>query len=195
MRMVRVLLIVLCGAFAGGCQRVVSSLAQGGYENVQDSPFYRVPDGSTLVLTQNLIIPPNQVKLFVQDGQIVAAPNRYRPFCRFEVLPLLPTPQTVSADTFLVQRTARVEDLVAATDNRQRYAARSLIRPFDSDGLPTPVVYATRLYLRSASQPEVYRLSCGHLQEPLLGARHLSVNQMRQAMGEIFTLQLALDTQ
>jgi hypothetical protein len=50
--------------------------------------------------------------------------------------------------------------------------------------------YSTRMTLRSARQPEVFRLSCGQAALPHEG-QHVSINEMRKALGGIFTLDLA----
>ncbi len=49
--------------------------------------------------------------------------------------------------------------------------------------------YATLMYLRSEQQKDVYRMTCQHW-EDVMDDRHLSVTQMRQAMGDIFTLEI-----
>ena len=50
--------------------------------------------------------------------------------------------------------------------------------------------YVTLLYLNSDKQKDVYRMSCQHW-ESVMDDRHLSITQMRQAMGDVFTLQLS----
>jgi hypothetical protein len=50
--------------------------------------------------------------------------------------------------------------------------------------------WSTRMTLRSARQPEVFRLSCG--QAALLHeGQHVSINEMRKALGGVFTLDIA----
>jgi hypothetical protein len=50
--------------------------------------------------------------------------------------------------------------------------------------------YSTRMMLRSTRQPGVFRLSCGQTALPHEG-QHVSINEMRKALGGIFTLELA----
>ena len=152
------------------------------------SPFYLPPVGTQLVLNQSLTIPANRVKVFIQDGRIVFAPNEYRPFCRFEVLPLKAEPQIVQPDNFVIQRRGRVEDLFAAWDSRYQFAARRLWW-FDDDR--SPVIFGTLMFISSPAQPDVYRMMCGHLQDYGLVPRHLTVEQMQATLGNIFTFQFA----
>jgi hypothetical protein len=46
------------------------------------------------------------------------------------------------------------------------------------------------MMLRSTRQPGVFRLSCGQTALPHEG-QHVSINEMRKALGGIFTLELA----
>jgi len=51
-------------------------------------------------------------------------------------------------------------------------------------------VYVTRLSLKSEKQPEVFRLSCGQWGYPPQ-LEHVTIGEMRKALGEILTLTLA----
>ncbi|MFO1351103.1 MAG: hypothetical protein U1F68_10700 [Gammaproteobacteria bacterium] len=46
-------------------------------------------------------------------------------------------------------------------------------------------------YLQSATQPDVYRLVCGHLQDDDLGARYLRFDEIQQALGTVFSVRFA----
>ena len=186
----KVLLLLFALVLLGGCRE---TLLRGGYDDLTSSPFFLVPAGSRLTLNRSLTIPAGRVKITFQDGRQVAAPSLYRPFCRLEVLTLQDRPQQVRADTFIVSRVTRRRELAARYDNRYRYVARSAGPRwlFSGDDRPSPVIYATQLFLDSAAQADVYRLICGHLQEVHLGGRFLSVAQIRTALGDSFALQLA----
>jgi hypothetical protein len=165
-----------------GCQTVVHPDA--------DSPFYRVPKGATLILNRDITIPAGSVRVIYQEGRQVYAPNEYKPFCKFEVLPLKDVPQQVKADEFLIHRSGwGVDTLLVGLETLPRYARRGWLW-FDDDP-PSPRIYGTYLYLRSATQPDVYRLLCGHLQDAATVPRHLTINQIRAALGDTFTLRVA----
>jgi len=61
------------------------------------------------------------------------------------------------------------------------------------DTPPTQIFYKTRLWLRSASQPQVRLLTCQWDQMTASGAafaRHLTLEEVRQALGQTFSLSL-----
>ncbi len=167
-------------SFLVGCQNFV--------ERDENSPFYMVPSGSRLLLHYDVMIPPYKLKTYIQNGRIVYAPNQYYPFCRFELRQVKETPQRVTPDIFEIYQTSRQKGIFAAMSSFQLFA--SLTFGNSGDGKPSPIIYATRMDLRSSQQPEVFRLTCGHLQDPNLEARHLSIKQIREALGNVFTLQL-----
>jgi hypothetical protein len=152
-----------------------------------DSPFYKVPSGSKLRLNSKIIIPPNSVKIYIQEGQLVAAANQYYPFCRFDVRNLKEIPQPVEPDEIEIYRTSWVTDLIAELN---RHSLLAMTSRLDFGDKPSPIVYGVQMDLRSAKQPDVFRLMCGHLQDPNIEARYLSVNQIRATLGKVFTLQL-----
>jgi len=49
--------------------------------------------------------------------------------------------------------------------------------------------FVTHLRLQSANQPEVFRLSCGHVDDP--GSHYLSIEQIRKVLGDVFALRTA----
>jgi len=162
----------------------------------EDSPYAVIPPGSTLTLTRDLTIPAERASLSVQDGEVrpYVDVNSYYPHCLLEVERVRDTPQAVKADTFVIEKTLR-EDiprlaggaLAAATGtagNRGR-AAGALIIVNGGDYW----TYATHFRLRSERQPEVRSLTCQHWVDPTW-EKHLTLRQIRQALGGLFVLQL-----
>ena len=88
-------------------------------------------------------------------------------------------------DVFTVTRLRRQHDLVGVLPRSTQVAGMSL----GSEGPPSHVPFTTSMYLESPRQPEILRISCSHW-EDLADGRHLTVDQMRQAMGSIFSLRL-----
>lgn len=155
-----------------------------------NSPFQSVPQGSRLILNHDITIPAGSVKVIYQGGRQVYAANEYEPFCKFEILPLKDVPQQVSADEFVIYRSGRGQHALLVgigLETLPRYAARGFL--WWRDDAPSPRIYGTYMFLRSPTQPDVYRLICGHLQEPDGLARYLTINQIRAAIGDTFTLQ------
>ena len=140
------------------------------------------------------MIPANALKIYIQDGRLVYATNEYYPFCKFELRDLKETPQVVKPDEFEIYSTSRQADLFVSIDKYHLIAGLGVITSFGmferNDGKPSPIVYGIRMDLRSARQPDVFRLTCGHLQDPNMEARYLSIKQIWGALGEVFTLQL-----
>jgi hypothetical protein len=151
------------------------------------------PAGSKLVLNRDIQIPPLSLKIYVQAGQLTYSPNQYYPYCRFSVREVKPHAQRVQADEFQITRSWQVRDLFATLSTVPMLAA--IFSGGGQDGKPSPITFGTEMDLRSADQPDVFRLMCGHLQDPNLTARYLTVAQVREALGDVFTLRIPGEAQ
>lgn len=163
------------------------------YEGNENSPFYSVPAGSTLTLTRSLTVPANQVAVFLQGGEVVAsgAINQYYPHCKFELQHRRDMAQTVRADSFQITKVVQEIGHSVALDGLQLAGVSvgigiNIGSRGDGASLQT---WSTRMTLRSTRQPEVFRLSCGQAALPHEG-QHVSINEMRKALGNVFTLDL-----
>ncbi len=172
----------------------------------ESSPFYSVPAGSILHLNQEVTIPPDQVAVYVQEGELrnKRLLDFYRPNCKFEVYKISEQARIVRADEFHITRvvdeieTAMLREPVELAVNDGDYlpdglvAGQGTVYPLQVlafAGLDQSEVYSysTVMYLSSDSQPDVFRLSCQHW-ESILDDRFLSIEQMRAALGKVFTL-------
>lgn len=166
---------------------------QTSYRGNVDSPYYLVPVGSTLVQNQDVVIPPHRAGVFMQGGRVLplSQVNQYYPYCKFEVLTLGDSARIVRPDAYVIKKV--VQEIAPSVDaGLIRLAALSVgigIHAGMDDGASMET-YATRLYLRSDKQPDVYRLSCGLWAYPATG-RHVTLREMRAVLGEVFTLRLA----
>lgn len=165
----------------GGCQGGAQAKA-----SAEDSLFYTIPAGSRLTLNRPLTIPAGQASVYLAGGEIspLATIDPYYPHCKFEVLRIERTDQTIEPDTFTVRR-VQVEEFA-------QHAAPVQLASLQLVDSASPEPWATHLYLESAQQPEVLRMSCQHWEDPP-AANHLTVRQIRSALGEWFTLTLATD--
>jgi len=150
----------------------------------ENSPSHLLPSGSRLVLKQELTIPAHSVSILLQGGHEVSNRDleRYQPHCRLEIQDMREIAQVVTADEFVVRRAFRDTKSSARTGLMKtalRYAAEG----------PTYFVFRTVLDLHSERQPQVRSLTCQQWGNPGTG-RHLSIREIRQALGEIFTLYL-----
>lgn len=183
-------IIAILAALLAACQTTA-------YEGNENSPFYLIPVGSTVTLTRNLTIPANQVAVFLQGGDVVASggTNQYYPHCKFELRRRLDTAQTVQADSFEITKVTQEIGHSVTLDDLQLAGVSigiGIHAGADSDGASLQT-YSTRMTLRSARQPEVFRLSCGLAALPHEG-QHVSINEMRKALGNVLTLDVAKKT-
>ena len=183
------MIIVLVVTVLAACQTTA-------YEGNENSPYYKVPIGSKLILHQEIEIPPHLAGIYLQAGKIVplAQVNQYYPHCKFEVFKLKDTPQLIQADEFLIKKVVQ-EMTHSVSADRLQLAAVSIGMGIhigiDDDSSPL-LTYVTRLDLYSEKQPDVFRLSCGLWAYPPKG-QHVTIREIRQVLGEVFTLQTAQD--
>ncbi len=183
MRRMAILTVVI---FLAACQTA-------SYEGNEGSPYYKVPIGSKLILRQDIVIPPHAAGIYLQGGKIapLAQVNQYYPHCKFEVLKLKDTPQTIQPDEFSIKKVVQETTHSVGLDRLQS-AAVSIgvgIHIGMDDDHSTLMTYVTRLDLHSEKQPDVFRLSCGLWAYPPQG-QHVTIREIRQVLGNVFTLGL-----
>lgn len=164
------------------------------YAGDENSPYYVVPAGSHVALNQALTVPPEEAGVFVQNGEarLRGQVSFYDPYCRLELKTVRGAPRTVAPDDMIVRRSVQQTLRTFAGVPGQQYAGASMLTTAANgrdDASLTILTYATRMYLDSQKQPEVDRLICartGYRGE----VRHLSIAEMRRALGNIAALQL-----
>ncbi len=161
---------------------LLAACQTAAYRGDENSPYFTVPVGTRLVLHRELVIPADRVDVYLQGGRVLgyAEVNPHHPFCTFDVRRRLGTPQTVAPDEFAV--TKATQDVFYS-----RHVPGTVLA---SDGSPSFEIYSTILALHSDRQPQVVNLTCAQWQYPPL-QRHVTINEMRQALGALFTLRLA----
>ena len=176
-----ILVIVLL--VLGACQSAPMTLDE-------DSTLYPPPAGSRFTLLQELSIPAHSAHVDLQGGKTVSLSklNQYHPYCRLEVQDVRETPQSLRPDEFLVKRVYR-----QITDMAGQRPGFIRVQKVSDDGGPTILIYHTVFELSSARQPQVRWLTCEHWDRPALGD-HLSLRQIRTALGAYFSIMLAGDT-
>ncbi|MFP3874196.1 MAG: hypothetical protein ACLFQT_06775 [Thiohalophilus sp.] len=115
--------------------------------------------------------------------------DRYYPHCKFETLQMLDNEKTVAPDTFIIHKVVRWDDYAMQPVHlaSSRISAGIGLKIADSD--PSPINTATEMFLQSEHQPDVYRLICSQW-EDASEANHVTINQIRRALGNTFSLQL-----
>lgn len=152
------------------------------------TPYYHFPAGVRLVLNQPLEIPENRATARLQHGRVVPFGHvqEQEPHCIFEINTVRAEAQRVEPDVFQVTDVRRsVDDLAVVPGFFMRSA-------FAEGNSPRPIFFKTRFVLRSEKQPGVLNLVCqvGPYSDDLVRHNHLTVPEIRQALGAIFTLEL-----
>ena len=159
----------------------------------ESSVFYAVPVGSVLRLNQDVTISGDQVATYVQNGELMSydAVDKYYPNCKFEIYTLSERPRTVNQDVFKI---VKVQDEIESSSIQEntQLAARGGAYMFGMLDRSYVFNYATMMYLKSEKQKDVYRMTCQHW-EDVKDDRYLTIAQMREAMGEVFTLVINKD--
>lgn len=166
-------------------------------DDVKDegSIFYAVPVGSMLMLNQEVTVAGGQVAVYVQDGELMHFKdvNNYRPNCKFEIYTMSERSRNVQAGSFEI---IKVVDEIESSSLKNDVRLAALDFSMGSNHLAMGMLdhslvfnYATMMYLSSDKQKDVYRMTCQHW-EAIMDDRYLSIAQMREAMGEVFTLKI-----
>lgn len=178
---------------------ILTACASGPYPVT--SPYYWIPTGSRIELSQPLTIPPNTARVYLQYGKVVSPKekDRYQPNCWFLSWKLLESGQTIQPDTFVVQSTQKSQDVVQNL-SKIMLASRSMEidagvglgfgvgignnRGVFAGQAPLAVEYTTTLQIHSDKNPDIKQLACSHWDDPS-GGEHLTVEKMQQALGTI----------
>ena len=152
----------------------------------ENSQFYSVPLGSEFVLNREISIPADNTSVYLQHGKVVASRDVdfYKPHCKFELYTISTKARVVKPDTFVVIKIVNQREDVSV--GAPRYAGLGISY---GDG-PLHLTYSTAMYLESNIQPDVFCLDCKRWDNPAIG-EYLSINEMRGALGDYFTLKLA----
>lgn len=134
-------------------------------KNDVDSQFFYIRPGSRLILHQDVNIARGRAHADFQHGKVVSGLDNYAVGCALDVRNL--GPGMVSAGTFTITR----------AESSQEWISR-----------PNIMKFYRVIYLKSASQPDVLRLTCHDWDGPLLGT-DISVPEMREALDGYFSFE------
>jgi len=151
-----------------------------------------IPVGSELVLHKRLVVTNRHDRIRFYRGAIAEDKDflltkKYDPNCRLVMhKDLRDYDHVITPGRFAIYAVKQFDDYEILGP---RIVASNGPLLADDGGI-MPQEYATVMYLRSSEQPQVDRLVCGHYQYSTDG-RFLTVNEIRKALGDIFTLDLA----
>jgi len=130
-----------------------------------DSIRYELPEGSKLVLNQDLEIPAGQAHTIVQEAKTGTSAYKLGVMCRFEVKQL--GPRTIHPDTFLITEVSQGRHWV---------------------NQPSTMLFFRVFHLKSEKQlQDILPMRCGYTYDPLVG-KPVSIEQIRETLGSVFTL-------
>lgn len=148
------------------------------------SPFFAPPAGSILQLHTAIEIPRNELSVIIQYGKIQPSTwelDRYYPNCDFEIRDKHNAVTQIKPDRF--------EIIKSIQDTEHVLLAPARVADIGFSGGPPHEEYQTIMYLHSEKQPNVFRMTCRHWEDPTDG-EHLSVARIREALGKLFSLKL-----
>ncbi len=153
-----------------------------------ETPYYRFPYGTRLVLNRTLEIPAGWATARIQNGGVVpfGSVQEHLPHCILEINTVRSDVQRVEADNFSIVNVVRSESTIAASTG---FFVRTAFADTDRPG---QMFFKTIFTLRSERQPGVRWLTCQSDQYAAGTAipRHLTVFEIRQVLGALFTLEL-----
>lgn len=176
---VAVIVLAGCQAFTNYNQR---------FYGKEESPYFRVPIDSTLVLNRELTVPVKRKRVFFQYGQPLASHWEvavYKPWCVLRLDTKKDVAQRIKPDKFAIRKVERENLYQVALAGPIQVAQR------EPDGTDfTYEVVASVMELYSESQPDVVNLSCTRWGVPQ-DRYWVTISSIRETLGDIFTLQLA----
>jgi len=159
-------------------------------------PAYKlIRPAQQFTLTQAITIPSDKAAVYFQDGRILdfKLVNLRVPNCRLVVNGLSERERIVQPDTFTLMR-LNYERTFVMNDN-VKLATLSLGQSMltrvgmSNDAAPIAEEYTTSFYFNPKPGSIVSHLICGHWEDPHDG-RHLSLQQIRQALGSIIEINI-----
>ncbi len=150
-----------------------------------DSPYFSIPVDSEVVLHKDVTFPAYQKDMFFQKGKTsdYAGVNQWLPYCALSVHAKTQVPQSVQADSFVVEKVVRKFLFQLAAADMQ-------VAQLDRSGFQQWQVLATVMELSSTRQPGVVQMTCAAWGLPQ-DISNVTLNTIRQALGEVATLKLA----
>ena len=104
------------------------------------------------------------------------------------ILQRLSGPQRISPDEFSVTRVERSTSTIARGESLPTGLVK--VNMGDDSSGPSHYYYKTEFFLHSEAQPNVLEMTCQSNQNYTPIKRYLTVEEIRQALGNIFTLRL-----
>ena len=143
------------------------------------------PD-SSLTINQIIEFKPGKTRVFIQDGMVVSKINRFKSNCNLEIRKKDEENwQSVEPGVYKVVSTRRtLEQVVRFIPGNEILVADASVDSSPSD------IYLGMHYYLSGEDANVMRLSCRGVYASLYDAEPPTLQEIRQALGSIVTLNL-----
>ena len=160
-----------------------------------------LPVGSTLRLTQTIEMPADRSFIYIAHGKVAPLNNYktvdiYSPYCTLHVYKESSHARQIMPDQFEITKIDEWETSFGRLDFKNNTYANNHSGNFvkvtnnGNDGGPSILFYATILSLRSAKQPDVKELVCGHWNDPS-EIEPLTLEEMKSALGDLLPIVIA----
>ena len=156
------------------------------------SPYSKVTPGSVLKINRKIEIPPGSARVFFQNGKQSPAFNHYAPNCNIEINKLDEgAVQYVEPGAYRISRVQQsLEEIVRSQPIKLAALGPMLAGVGGDGGDGSAMVYVGYHLWLDSEDPNVRRLSCrGAIADPH-EAYPPSIDEIRQSLGNIMTLQL-----
>lgn len=125
-----------------------------------NSPYYKIPIGSEIILHKDLDIPEGRAHINLQDGVATTRVGNYNVSCTFSVRNL--GPSTIKAGTFTIRETSPGQEWVSR---------------------PNIMRFYREFRFTANARPDVMNFVCQDWDGPMMG-RPISVPEMEKAVGD-----------
>jgi len=143
--------------------------------------------GATLVLNETIRFPAYSATVEIQNGQVrsgLFSLDKYYPNCTLELRSQSDSVRMIQADRFIIYKvTTGIEHVM----NKPVVVAGPGFHIADG---ATDDAYITKMYLQSEKQKDVELMSCQHWEDPTSFPRHLTLKQIQQTLGSLFTIEI-----
>jgi hypothetical protein len=141
-------------------------------------------EGASLVLNQELNLRAGKARIFVQNGEVSGGFDSYQPHCAFEIDSVRHEGATIEAGTFTITRVqGSVQPVVSAAP--VRLAAMPMVSGIAGGGGSQSYYEGFHLWLSSADQPQVRRVSCFGVYAQPYELYPPTVAEIRHALGSV----------
>jgi hypothetical protein len=153
--------LLLGTALLAGCNAVALR------HDSASSPYFNPASGARVVVLQEAVVPPNQLRVFYQYGDVVerSAVNPHYPNCNLELSTLAPDARRLLAGTYGITRIKRHHAPLANVGTVQ---VAELSLAFRRGGGPPGINFETVFYLQPLDDgnPEMRALNCSRWGDP-----------------------------